>query len=281
MDFHAHGWANKLLENATTCATIELTIGMAAFRAEADLQIALTGANTHAQLDGQPVGNWCSLTMKQGQTLTLKAASNGMRAYLGVKGGFQVEPVLGSDLVDLRSEALWNGATRRGHPELTPESGVRGPFPALGGGVAGSSAALVFRVGGAADATEITFRRECFLGVAQRATARLVAAGALRAGDEFECAKYRLRFADARFDDGARRSFFDARLVVVFSERLAQCARFRRSRVGEVLASGRSSSPLDARPGRRVCRSRRPQRTRLHHGLRSGQADGRPSLRLA
>lgn len=104
MDLHAHGWANKLLENSVQCATIEITIGMAAFRANADFQLAIAGADMHAQIDGQLIGNWCSFSIKQGQVLTLKAASNGMRAYLAVKGGFQSEPILGSVSTVVRNQ---------------------------------------------------------------------------------------------------------------------------------------------------------------------------------
>ena len=96
MDLHAHGWANKLLANPVTCATLEITIGMAAFRANSNLQLAIAGADMQALLDDQAVGQWCSFSMEKGQILTLKAARNGMRAYLAVKGGFQAESVLGS-----------------------------------------------------------------------------------------------------------------------------------------------------------------------------------------
>ncbi|MCP5537182.1 MAG: biotin-dependent carboxyltransferase [Akkermansiaceae bacterium] len=104
VDLHAHAWANKLLENPAHCATLEITIGMARFLAEADLQLAITGADMQARVNDSPVGNWCSFSIKRGQSLTLKAASRGMRAYLAVQGGVHAVPVLGSVSTVVRNQ---------------------------------------------------------------------------------------------------------------------------------------------------------------------------------
>lgn len=96
MDLHSYCWANRLLENNPGCPALEIVIGMAAFRAESDLSLAITGADMQVKLDGVPVGNWRTFIMKRGQTLTVQAARTGMRTYLAVKGGFQAEPTLGS-----------------------------------------------------------------------------------------------------------------------------------------------------------------------------------------
>ena len=96
MDLHGHCWANRLLENSVRYGTIEITIGMAAFRAESNLQLALAGADMRAEVDGVAVGNWRSFIMKRGETLTLHAAQDGMRAYLAVAGGYQVGSIHGS-----------------------------------------------------------------------------------------------------------------------------------------------------------------------------------------
>jgi len=96
MDLHAHCWANRLLANSAQCPSLEMAVGMGIFRAEADLLLAITGADMQAELDGIAVRNWCSLSMKRGQTLALKPARDGLRSYLAVQGGFQSHPVLGS-----------------------------------------------------------------------------------------------------------------------------------------------------------------------------------------
>ena len=104
MDLHAHCWANRLLDNCAECATLEMAIGMVSLRAESDLLLAITGADMQAEVDGVPTGNWSSFLMQKGQTLELKPARLGMRAYLAVLGGFQSDLMLGS-----RSTVVRNG----------------------------------------------------------------------------------------------------------------------------------------------------------------------------
>jgi len=104
MDLHAHCWANKILENSVSCPTLEIVIGLAEFKAKSDLLLALAGAEMQARIDGVAVGNWCSFSLLQGQTLTLKAAVSGMRSYLAVSGGFQIKPILGSVSTVVRNQ---------------------------------------------------------------------------------------------------------------------------------------------------------------------------------
>jgi biotin-dependent carboxylase-like uncharacterized protein len=96
MDLQAHCWANRLLDNSVNQPTLEVAIGMASFRAECDLMLAIAGADMQAELDGEPIGNWRSFAMRCGQILRFKPAQKGMRAYLATKSGFQAAPVLGS-----------------------------------------------------------------------------------------------------------------------------------------------------------------------------------------
>jgi len=97
MGLHAHCWANKLLGNEAGCPTLEIVIGMAEFRAESDMWLALAGADMQASIDGGAVANWSSFLLKQGQILKLKPACDGMRSYLAVAGGgFQVPLTQGS-----------------------------------------------------------------------------------------------------------------------------------------------------------------------------------------
>ncbi|MDG1357495.1 MAG: biotin-dependent carboxyltransferase family protein [Akkermansiaceae bacterium] len=96
MDLQAHCWVNRLLNNIASDATIEITVGMASFRAECDLVLALGGADLQAELDSELIGNWRSFVIKRGQTLKLQPARKGLRAYLGIKGGVQTESMMGS-----------------------------------------------------------------------------------------------------------------------------------------------------------------------------------------
>ena len=96
MDMHAHCWANHLLGNDVDCATLEITVGMAQLRAESDLQLSIAGADMQVEVDGVPVGHWCSFSVQRGQVVTFKSARVGMRSYLAVAGGFLADETLGS-----------------------------------------------------------------------------------------------------------------------------------------------------------------------------------------
>ena len=89
MDEHAHRWANKLLENDQNCACIEVLMGQ--FEAEFDSRttIAVTGADLGLRLNGSPVDNWQTIPIKNGDRISLDQSVNGLRAYIGVVGGWQ------------------------------------------------------------------------------------------------------------------------------------------------------------------------------------------------
>ena len=103
LDLHAHCWANRLLENSPQCTTLEIAIGNAEFLALEDTNLALTGAEMHATIDGKPISNWSSFILKKGQHLTLKYASSGLRSYLAIQGGFSSPLTLGSSSTVLRN----------------------------------------------------------------------------------------------------------------------------------------------------------------------------------
>lgn len=92
---------NRLVGNAPQAATIELTVGPAAFRFTQPTRIAVTGAQFSATLSGEPVYTWWSLPVRAGQELVLQGPVRGMRGYLCVRGGIDVMPVLGSRSTDL------------------------------------------------------------------------------------------------------------------------------------------------------------------------------------
>lgn len=96
VDLHAYCWANYLVGNPMDCPQLEITLGQASFRARGDIVCALAGADMAATLDGQPVVPWQSFQMREGQTLTFAYPRAGLRAYLAVKGGLNVPPILGS-----------------------------------------------------------------------------------------------------------------------------------------------------------------------------------------
>ena len=77
-------------------AGLEMTLGRLKLRALQDHVLALTGADTGATLDGEPVQCWSSFVLREGQTLACGLAMSGARAYLAVHGGIDVPLYRGS-----------------------------------------------------------------------------------------------------------------------------------------------------------------------------------------
>jgi len=103
-DEHAFLWANRLLGNASNSATVEVCFGGLALQAEVSTRIALTGADLQARLNGEPLVPWQTYGVRAGDRLHLGHSKTGVRAYLAVAGGFQVEPVLGSVATVMREQ---------------------------------------------------------------------------------------------------------------------------------------------------------------------------------
>ncbi|MCG6970113.1 MAG: urea carboxylase [Gammaproteobacteria bacterium] len=88
---------NRLLDNSADCAGIEITLNGPILRFNVATQIVLSGAQTDARLDGEPVKFWEVINVPPGSTLqTGKVSGAGARAYLLVKRGFDVPEYLGS-----------------------------------------------------------------------------------------------------------------------------------------------------------------------------------------
>ncbi len=88
---------NHLLDNAETCAGLEITLSGPSIKFYAASQIAVTGAKIDIDLDGETQAGWSVIDVHPGQVLTLgKIARRGARAYLLIKGGVQCPDYLGS-----------------------------------------------------------------------------------------------------------------------------------------------------------------------------------------
>jgi antagonist of KipI len=96
MDWHAHAFANRLVNNPAGSATLEATMGGPELTFRVDAWFAVTGAEFPARLDGLPVAMNRALAARAGTTLALGMRSRGARGYLAVAGGFLVPTVLGS-----------------------------------------------------------------------------------------------------------------------------------------------------------------------------------------
>jgi biotin-dependent carboxylase-like uncharacterized protein len=93
----------RLLAQPYTTAALEVTFGGLSVRARGELQVALTGAQAPAAVDGRTVGYFGPFMVADGQVLTLGNPQVGLRSYLSVRGGIAVAPVLGSRATDTLS----------------------------------------------------------------------------------------------------------------------------------------------------------------------------------
>jgi 5-oxoprolinase (ATP-hydrolysing) subunit C len=104
MDRLALAAANTLLGNAPFAAAVEIGPFAAAFTArEGAVRVALSGAARSADILGRPVVFDSSMTIPEGETLTLGFAKGGAFSYLATEGGIAGEPMFGSLAVNARA----------------------------------------------------------------------------------------------------------------------------------------------------------------------------------
>lgn len=99
MDWVSLYWANWRLGNAVDAAGIEILAGGLRLVAEADITLALAGADLEARIDDAPLAAGAPgsrFTLKRGQRLGFASPRQGLRAYLALPGGVAGEPLLGS-----------------------------------------------------------------------------------------------------------------------------------------------------------------------------------------
>ncbi|MGI9124044.1 MAG: biotin-dependent carboxyltransferase family protein [Mycobacterium sp.] len=103
-DRRSHNLANRLVANPLDRATIEITAGGFSVRVLGDgVDVVVTGADAGPLVDGIPFGLNSVRRLRPGQVLSLGMPSAGLRSYLGVRGGIDVTPVLGSRSYDTLS----------------------------------------------------------------------------------------------------------------------------------------------------------------------------------
>jgi 5-oxoprolinase (ATP-hydrolysing) subunit C len=96
--------ANTLVGNAPFAAAIEIGPFGAAFQAsDGAVRLGLSGAARNADIGGRAVAMNSSVTLADGETLTLGFARGGAFSYLAIEGGIAGEPVFGSLAVTARA----------------------------------------------------------------------------------------------------------------------------------------------------------------------------------
>lgn len=104
--------ANRLVGNAAAAAAVEVTAGGLTVTAATTLLVAITGAESPISVDGRGAATNSTLLLRTGSVLRIGVPARGLRNYLAVRGGVDVEPVLGSRATDLLSGL--------GPPQLEP-----------------------------------------------------------------------------------------------------------------------------------------------------------------
>src|SRR5438105_11452427 len=104
MDRLALAAANCLVGNELFAAAIEIGPFGAAFTArEGAVRVAPAGAPRNADVAGRAVALDTSMTLADGETLTLGFARGGAFSYLAIEGGIAGEPMFGSLAVNARA----------------------------------------------------------------------------------------------------------------------------------------------------------------------------------
>lgn len=124
MDCLALEVGNAMLGNRLDAAGIEINLPPFHVRFHAAARFAVTGADTNARLDGDPLPPYWAAHARAGSELSLGAPISGARAYLLVEGGVDVPRVLGSRSTDLKAGfgGFHGRSLRRG--DLVPIDGA-------------------------------------------------------------------------------------------------------------------------------------------------------------
>ena len=89
-DFYSFCLANRLLNNPTDAAGLEVTIQGPTLQFYSDTQVVITGAEIDVWLDEQLQKNHQIISIKSGQILKIGSVKqSGARAYIAFAGGIQ------------------------------------------------------------------------------------------------------------------------------------------------------------------------------------------------
>jgi allophanate hydrolase subunit 2 len=95
--------ANTLVGNDASAAGLETTLMGCRLRFESPAVIAVTGAVCTVKIDGRVGDSPGPIAVPAGAVVEIGRATGGVRSYLAVAGGIDVEPVLGSRSTDTLS----------------------------------------------------------------------------------------------------------------------------------------------------------------------------------
>ena len=102
MDSYSMRLANILVGNSESEGVLEMTFMGISAEFDFDAVIAITGADMCPTVNGSPIHMYSAFGVHSGDILEMKSAKKGMRTYLSVAGGFNIDPVMGSLSTNLK-----------------------------------------------------------------------------------------------------------------------------------------------------------------------------------
>lgn len=94
--------ANRILCNNDSEGALEMTLTGLSGEFSEDCVICLTGADMNWTINEKDLPRYKAVEVKKGDKISSSLSSNGMRAYLSVAGGFNIDPVFGSYSTNLK-----------------------------------------------------------------------------------------------------------------------------------------------------------------------------------
>lgn len=96
MDEFAYLYANKMLANKLDTNILEISFSNVVFKANANTQLAITGAICEFFINDIAKTCWHTYNIKAGDIIKIGKILKGSRVYLGVHGGFDIPKEFGS-----------------------------------------------------------------------------------------------------------------------------------------------------------------------------------------
>jgi biotin-dependent carboxylase-like uncharacterized protein len=124
LDGHAAALANRLVGNCPGTALLEVTWGGLEVSTDSGAWVAVTGASVPVHVDGAERGRDRAEWLPAGGRLRLGTPATGVRSYVAVAGGIDVDPVLGSRATDTLA---WVGPPRVEDGDTLPVGAPAGP----------------------------------------------------------------------------------------------------------------------------------------------------------
>ena len=104
MDEFAYNYLNKILDNKQNTNVLEICFPSLCLTATQSTTIAITGADLGLTINGKYCPPWSTYKIYKDDVLKFTKSILGLRAYLGVKGGFLIAKEFGSNSTTIKEK---------------------------------------------------------------------------------------------------------------------------------------------------------------------------------